>query len=135
MRNSPVDQSRETARRLIAEKLKTRSVTYNIDSFLADPVDKAAMAYENTGLDHINDRGFTKKERLYRIDSFNSLVAYQPDNVLTTFDQATQKLASAIGDINMDYFDQENQLIAEQVAAALDTLDIIDILDVGADLL
>lgn len=139
MANSHVDRVEEMARKLLAEQLKKNAIDYNVDRYIAFSEDVENLFYENTGLDEVQDRAFTKKERIYRKTCFDVIKNIHMNegikNALESFDRKTQKIVKSIGDLNMDKFNEENERLTTQILEILDDLELVDILDVGADLI
>lgn len=132
---SQLDNIQDITRRLVAEQLKRNAINYNIKRFSDFKTDIENLSYEYTGLDEVEDRIFTKKERLYRTECFDTLKQVYKDlgDPGETMDKYVRKISDTIGDINLDKFDTENEKLTKQIKSNFSTLELIDILDVGAD--
>ena len=134
---SQLDQNNDIIKRLVAEQLKRNAVNYNIEKQLTWSENAPNYAYTATGLDNEVDRDLTKKERLYRTESYERIktIYIEWSNPLESLDSETQNIASRYnelaGHIGLETLDQENQKLAGELRIAFETLDIIDILDVG----
>ena len=135
---SQLDQNQDIIKRLVAEQLKKNALNYNIDEHLDWGDNVPNYTYTATGLDGFIDRDLTKKERAHRSEAFERIrnIYYtEGGNPLSFMDGETQRIGAwfveLTGHLGLDILDVETQGMFATLKKAFETLDIIDILDVG----